>query len=306
MQEHRSIWESRLSTLEPRVDTNTFHLQSLKEELKTELSGLRTQVQDTESLLERQIHTIAGEAHSLYQQHVASLKEEIAQQVLSIRELHTQLKFDTSKIFSQWDSLKEELSSELREAHNELERVLSERHMASAAATADQMNELVGLMKADSERGLREAHERIEELHLAFLTEQNNQVTSMAETLKSHCFFQIRDKLTEERGNIRKMQEELLRLVEAERDARLKQATELKSDLVKAVTKEHEERVLDSSEQRTEMTKTMREWHLAQGVHPQVTRTIHSLGAEIVSPAGPSYLSSLLIGPHDQTVLRSA
>jgi len=291
VQEHRSMWESRLGTLE--------------QELKTELFGLRTQIKDTASLLDRQIHAIAGEARALYQHQVASLEEEIAQQVLSVRELHTQLKHDTSQIFSQWDSLKEELSNELMTAHNKLERSISERHMASATATSDQMNELVGLMKADSERGLREAHERMEELHLAFLAEQNNQTMSMTETLKSHCFYQIHDKLTEERSNIRKMQEELLRLVEAERDARLKQATELKSDLVKAVTKEHDERVLNNSEQRIEITKTMREWHLNQGV-PQVTRTTNSFGVEIVPPAGPSYFSSLHIGSPDQTGLRSA
>merc|ERR1712137_1459790 len=69
----------------------------------------------------------------------------------------------------------------------------------------------------------------------------------------------------EEREINRKIQDEQMRLLEVERDTRLRQSTELRGELMKAVSKEREERMLERSEQRTEITKVMREWHLAKG-----------------------------------------
>merc|ERR1712137_127175 len=98
-----------------------------------------------------------------------------------------------------------------------------------------------------------------------FVAERNSQLRSMEETLKSQCFFQIRDKCGEEREINRKIQDEQMRLLEVERDTRLRQSTELRGELMKAVSKEREERMLERFEQRTEITKVMREWHLAKG-----------------------------------------
>jgi len=76
VREHRSLWESRLNTLEPWVDSNTLTLRSLKSELANGLNGLRAQIRDTENLNERNRLAIFSE---LRKRQVDALQEEGAQ-----------------------------------------------------------------------------------------------------------------------------------------------------------------------------------------------------------------------------------
>merc|ERR1712137_400358 len=154
------------------------------------------------------------------------------------------------------------LSRECKSACSELERAISERHLESATATSQQINALVEAMKADNERGLHQAHEHVEEVRSSFEGERNAQLKSLEETLRSQCFFQIRDQCAEERANFRKSFQQHLRSLEVERDARLKLATDMRADLVKAIAKEREERLEDNSLHRSEMTQALREWKL--------------------------------------------
>jgi len=203
--------------------------------------------------------------------------------------LQNMLKYDVSQVASKCDTMKEELLMKFQAACNELEHSISDRHMASAASSSKQMSDIAAVMKTDSERGLREVHERIEELRVL----GSNQAKSLEETLKSQCFFQIRDRCMEERNAFRKVQEENMRLLEVEREVRLKQTAELRSDFVKAITREREERVANSSEQRSDINKTLREMQMVKSGSGSSSTNPAASG---VGPTHTSYLNSLLIG----------
>jgi len=274
LRDQHALWDSKFSALEPRVESNALNLQLLREELKNGVAKLRTHIEEMESSLR---------SVSIRQD---GLKDECARRVLTTQELR---------------SVKEELQREFRAAQVELERSISDRQMASAEAASQQMNELVGVIKLDNERGLHEAHDAIEQLRVGLLSEQDTRLKSIEESLRSQCFFQIRDRCSDERTNARKTQEEHLRLLEVERDARLRQATELRSDFVKAITKEREERILDSSEQRGDLAKAARELHTIKGISggPFSTSNVQSsdtssLGSSTL-PSG-AYLGGLLAG----------
>merc|ERR1711860_324093 len=61
--------------------------------------------------------------------------------------------------------------------------------------------------------------------------------------------------MEEERTAFKKAHDEHMRCVEVERDARLRQATELRTEFVKLITKEREDRIIDASVRRSEVDR---------------------------------------------------
>jgi len=62
----------------------------------------------------------------------------------------------------------------------------------------------------------------------------------------------------EERVAFRKSHDEHMRCVQSERDARLRQLTEVRAEYGKAIQKEHEDRMADAAEQKKELLKMLR------------------------------------------------
>merc|ERR1712137_823580 len=250
--------EARISTVELRVDTFDFRLDSFREELTNDSSALHNEITEVGSSCQRSLQT----NQQVILQHADNLKEATVQQCLSIQEVVNKVDYDLMQMPAKCDGLREECNRDCKAACSELDGIISNRYLESASVTSQQINALVEAMKADNERRLHEAHEHIDELRIGFTEERNVQLKAMEETLRSQCFFQIRDQCAEERANARKLFQQHLRSLELERDARLKLATDMRADLVKAIAKEREERLEDNSLHRSEMTQALREWKL--------------------------------------------
>jgi len=276
IQEQRVALEGRLSTIEPRVDTARFRLDSLKEEFAEDLTGLRNEFAGIESSLRQTLQT----AQQAMEDQANTLKEMSVQQDVSIKELDSKLQRDILHVLTNCDVLKESVKNDCDSSLAKLEDNLVQRHLASATATSQQINELVEVVKIDSARGMHDMHEWIDEVRRNFSVDYR----TLEESLRSQCFFMIRDKCAEERANNKKCQDELMQLLEIERDTRLQQGTELRLELVKAIAK--------GAEQNSFMSKSKKNWGLASSYNTNILTPISSSTAL----SGGSNYDSLLIG----------
>jgi len=242
--------QSRLHTVEPRLDTTTLELNSVREEVSSGFANLHQKVKDVENALERcwqdKQQQLSDEAQRHYQEFSNRLEEEARLRILSFQEVSQKNVDDMEAMVWRCDKLKLELSEACKIGCNRVERTASECHTAFAATTGQQISYLTSLMQTSLERVQQDLHRKLEELRCDFHEERSHQ-SKMKE---------------EERTVLRKLIEEHSSSLEIERETRLRQTTELRVDFVKALTKEREARIMDHSEQHSEVSRLVREWQI--------------------------------------------
>eukprot|EP00811_Abedinium_folium_P005869 NODE_153_length_3504_cov_10.813444.p1 GENE.NODE_153_length_3504_cov_10.813444~~NODE_153_length_3504_cov_10.813444.p1 ORF type:complete len:911 (-),score=288.87 NODE_153_length_3504_cov_10.813444:627-3359(-) len=268
--DNHTAFESRMAVFEPRFDTLEFRMGTFRDEVGDNLAQLRKHMDEIEGSATRAIRAAQEQFQIDLEHRIQPLKtqltEETQTRVQNITELQNRLATDLEQLNDLVDAHRTDLVRELQDAHGVLDRSLTDRHLAHTTAHSQQLTDTINSVRAEHERQIRDMHERVEESCACVLADRTNQLKTLEESIKEQCFFVVRDKCAEDRIVLRKAHEEQLRCLEVERDARLRQATELRADMVKAITKEREERIVDNAEQRTEITKVMREWHFVTGV----------------------------------------
>merc|ERR1719502_1160210 len=180
----------------------------------------------------------------MHQQLANNLKEETWLRFVNLQETSGKVENDISAMSRKCDALKSELSKELKINCSQLERTTSERYSTWTDSVERQMSNVTSSTQAALDTMRQELQQRTEELRNGSMEGRNSQL-KIGE---------------EERLAFRKAHEDNMRWLEAERDTRLRQTTELRADFVKAVTKEREDRIKDISEHRSEISRVVREW----------------------------------------------
>merc|ERR1711945_39924 len=159
-----------------------------------------------------------------------------AQQCLNFQELERKVNEELSIIKMRSEEIRKETMHEYQLAHNNLDRSLSARHEACIATSSQQVMNTAAAIKTENERRLLDFEQRISEVSRGLQTERNNHSKWMEE----------------ERAAFKKSHEEHMRCVEVERDARMRQANELRSDILKLISND---RIVDTSERRSDAAR---------------------------------------------------
>merc|ERR1712007_112259 len=146
-----------------------------------------------------------------------SFKTESTQRGLSFKELETKVNEELLAIKARSEEIRKETMQGYNLAHNNLDRSLTARHEACVAASSQQVINTAATIKSESERTLLDFERRLDEVSKGLQVERNNHAKWMEE----------------ERAAFKKCHEEHMRCVEVERDARMRQANELRSDILK-------------------------------------------------------------------------
>jgi len=234
--------EARLNVNEARIDAGSIGLEDTIKDTNISFYELRSRVSQTEDLIECSSQAqkdFASKVDASTAQLTNTIKSDNAQQCLNFQELEKKVNEELSIIKMRSEEIRKETMHEYLLAHNNLDRSLSARHEACIATSSQQVMNTGAAIKSENERRLLDFEQRISEVSRGLQTERNNHSKWMEE----------------ERAAFKKSHEEHMRCVEMERDARLRQATELRADLMQLISKDREERIVDTAERRSDAAK---------------------------------------------------
>merc|ERR1712063_177175 len=292
--------ESRLDVNEAHTDANTIGLEANNHTATTSLSELRRRVSEAEGSLECSVRAqkeMASKVNATAEQLTNSFRTESTQRCLSFRELETKVNEELLAIKARTEEIRKETMHGYNLATDNLDRSLSARHEACVAASSQQVINAAATLKSENERTLVDFERRLDEVSKGLQVERNNHAKWMEE----------------ERAAIKKCHEEHMRCVEVERDARLRQATELRSDVLKLISKDRDDRFVDTPERRSDAARRQA---LKSTVGSSFSGIVHGntygsglisagLGAPTVSHCEPGTVSSITAGASLDTLLRS-
>jgi len=229
-----AVLEKKLDVLQPQWSAD---FNVLKEQINSALTNMQIKISEEQNSLKQSVNATQNKISTQTQAALAgnarNIKEESVQRCESTKELQNKIN-DVSQVLATLSNLKEEITGEYKSFMGEFHKSL-EQHYITPSQQSDGLSEI----KAENEKSTQEMEARLDEVRASLISERNLHLKWMGE----------------ERAAFKKSHDEHMRCVEVERDARLRQASELRSEFVKLITKEREDRVIDASVRRSEVDR---------------------------------------------------
>jgi len=284
--EFKQSIEERLAALETKFDVVAPQWSAdfigLKEEVSSTLATMQIKITEQQNSLKQSMHATQNQICSTTQAAVDGntkiIMEESAQRCASTQELQVQIKA-IMQAMATLSNLKEEVTCEYKSfVGNSLEQ----HYTTSVAPSQQLLDGVTEIVKSENEKSLQELQARIEEVRASLISERSLHLKWMEE----------------ERTAFKKAHDEHMRCVEVERDARLRQATELRTEFVKLITKEREDRIIDASVRRSEVDRAKQSIKaMSSGLDGGSTRVSSSLETSTLLLPSPGLKSPILSLP---------
>merc|ERR1712137_39274 len=208
--------EERLATLEKKfvaVEPQwSADFNMLREQINSALATMQTKITKEQNSLKQFVDATQNQICTTTQAAVAGnakiIREESAQRCESTKELQDKIK-DILQAMATLSNLKVEITGEYKLFVGEFQKSLEQRYLNPSK----QLDDIMEMVKLENEKSMQDMQARIEEVRSSLISERSLHLKWMGE----------------------------------ERDARLRQASDLRTEFVKIITKEREDRVIDAS-----------------------------------------------------------